>query len=203
MENETFRTRVLNLISRSRKALRLYSNAGRNNTGHNYASAQYTSSPSSSGSRVNDTSREYTELQTKPWRDITSDLLNDLSLAMQKDFSVKMLCAEIYNVRDKYNSLWRSLEAELHVKQKELIRVSEAGDFIKAATLSTNLILIRSRFQASQAAYHELEELIKKSRLSSQPIELSSQDVVEERQVSLITELPETSAKVIPLRKIL
>lgn len=163
-------------------------------------------------------------MQATQWRDITADLLKDLSSAAQKNQSVKNLSAEIFTIRDKFNSIWRSVEAEMHLKHKELISLSESGDFVKAAIVSSGLVSAKARYQASQAAHHELEELIKSSHYASEPIVLTHKDVLEEQAPyspdDAADEKPQKSvanlsrnsfavrsgskpAKVIPIRKVL
>jgi hypothetical protein len=189
MENETFRSRVANLVARSRKALRLYSNAGRGGS--------------------------YGDTQTAQWRDITSDLLRDLTSAVQKNQSVKNLSAAIFSIRDKFNSIWRAAESEMHVKHKELLNSLEQSDYVKSALLSGGLVSLKARFQASQAAHHELEELIKSSHYAHDPIELTDPMEIEitesesDEQKSVANSrsnsfsLKSKAAKVIPIRKVL
>lgn len=178
MENETFRSRVANLVARSRKALRLYSHAPAVYGSSAYGSSAY-------GNRNNskaDNSNAFNDAQTSQWKDITADLLKDLSTAVQKNQSVKNLSATIFSIRDKFNSTWRAVESEMHLKHKELVAAAESGDFIKAATIGTNLVSLKARFQASQAAHHELEELIKSCHYAHDPIELTNPMALESRE---------------------
>lgn len=197
MDNETFRSRVLNLISRSRKALRLYSNAGRSLGGVSRPAMHWPQFKA-------EASKVYTEYQTTQWRDITADLLQDLNAAIQSKPSVKDLSAAVYTMRDKFNSIWRALEAEIHQKQKELIQASQNSDFVKAAIVSNELVSSKAKFQAAQAAHHELDELIKRTKYSHNPIVLTDSQMLEmnfDEQTPADDE--SRTAKVIPIRKIL
>ena len=90
MDNATFKSKVTALVARSRKALRLYSNAGR---GFNDRSRH----------KADASLQIHKDSQTKQWRDVTSDLLNELTSALQSHISVKDLSAAIYVARDKFN----------------------------------------------------------------------------------------------------
>ncbi|MCO6429701.1 MAG: hypothetical protein J5J00_02490 [Deltaproteobacteria bacterium] len=195
MDNETFRSRVVNLLNRSRKALRLYSSVGRSGsrfTGERFAS---------------EGGVDLSESHTKEWRNITSELLKDLSSAIERGASQKQLVSDMYFLRDKYNSHWRSLESEMHFKQRELIGSAENGDFVRAALVANDLVLMKARMQAAQAAHHELQEVITRSKVTQPTIELAPDDMLSaaDEQPAMgkdrAIEIP--IAKVIPLRKLL
>lgn len=181
MNSETFRSRVFNLIARSRKALRLYSNVGRFQS---------------------DAGNEFTERQTREWKHVTADLLKELTTALEDSKTGRDLVTSLFSIRDRFNVQWRSVESDLNPKQKELIYASENGDFVKAALLSSELLLLKARMQAAQAAHHELDDVIRKSKVTQSAdmkaaIQLDSEDIVEEKPAMQV------AAKVIPIRKIL
>ena len=185
MENETLRSRVALLVQKSRKALRLYSSMGRLNGGD---------------------SNEYAELQVAPWREVNADLLRELSAAFDNPNS-RALTGAILALRDRFYGDWRRVESELRLKQQELVSAAEQGDFIKAAHLSRDLVVCKAREQAAQAAHHELQDVVKRSRLTQPTIELSSDRAIEPGQsetaeIDLFAGQPiRVGAKVIPLRK--
>lgn len=196
MDGETFRSRVVNLVSRSRKALRLYSNVGRFH---------------------GDSSHEYAGSQTEEWKSVTADLLRDLNTALELSRSVRELSQHIHTIRDRFNSQWRALEAEINPKHRDLIMSAEGGDFVKSSLLSAELVRLKARMQAAQAAHHELHDVLRRSKINRSTIELtgeltgspalhdrSSADSVVRESTQIGIEEPQiTSAKVIPIRKIL
>jgi hypothetical protein len=174
MENPTFRSRLAELMQKSRKALRLYTSMGRLQT-----------SPTA----------EFNEMQAEQWKEVNADLLRQISHALETPNS-RLLANDIFALRDRFHSTWRNSEAEVHLKQKELLSCAEHGDFIKVAVLARELVLLKAREQASQAAHHELHEVLSRSRVAAPTIELSTEAVVEEEQ------LPRQIARVIPLRAV-
>ncbi|MCB0337179.1 MAG: hypothetical protein KDD62_12765 [Bdellovibrionales bacterium] len=167
---ETFHSRLHLLIQKCRKALRLYTTMGKSDLARQ---------------------DEYQELQVLEWRELNQDLLKHLVHAVEHP-SPKAMIAGVQSLRDRFYSEWRTVEAELHTNHKGLIAAAENGDFIKAALLSKSLVSQKARMQASQAAHHELQELLQNSKLSfqSMPLEQDEAPVVEP-----------VMAKVIPLRK--
>ena len=157
MENLTLRARIQQLAQKSRKALRLYTSMVR------------------TGSRSGDLS----EIQISEWRDVNADLLKQLSFIMDSSSS-KKLVAGVFAVRDRFYSEWRTAEADLHNGHKALIHAAEKGDFVKSASLARQLVSIKSRVEAAQAAHQELQDMIDQCRLTPIMIELSDEHVIEE-----------------------
>ncbi len=146
---------------------------------------------------------ELTDMQASEWRGINSDLVKRLTVYVEAS-SPKKLVTDVIGLRDQLHADYRSAEAELHVLQRELISASENGDFIKAAVVSRDLVVLKARVQATQAAYHELDVVLKRSKVNAPPIELSHDTVIEEELDICALEQQATSpqlAKVIPLRK--
>ena len=157
MESESFRSRVLALIQKSRRALRLYSSAG-----------------STSFVRMEGASTELSNAQVGEWREINSLLLRRLTEAADSP-NTKKLIYDVFALRNDFQTLWRSSESELVVSQRDLIACAERGDFIKASSLATVLVSLKARVQAGQAAHHELDMLIKKSKVVRPAAELSEE----------------------------
>ncbi len=189
MDNQTFRSRVEGLIIKSRKALRLYSTSHRSSgdyRGENHA-----------------------EAQVKEWRGATSLLLKGLSEAL-KTQPAKNMVQEVFRLRELFHNEWRCAETDMRTRQKELLSAAEAGDFIRCATNSIDLIALKARTQATQAAHHEIEELLRRSKVVS-PIELSNDHMLAEAARAVGAQLSTSNgapvehaprmAKIIPLRK--
>lgn len=181
MENLTFRSRLLKLVQKSRKAVRLYSSMERG---------------------VGDAASDFREIQAEEWRVVTSELLRDLTSAMENP-NTRRLVSDIYAMRDRYYSDWRLAESDLTVGQRDLISASEHGDFTKAATLSTKLVRLKARVQACQAAHHEVNDVLSKSKVVEPAIELEADAMLEmEHHAAPISPAAfSTVAKVIPLRQ--
>ena len=185
MENQTFRSRLAKLLQRSRKALRLYSSIGNNNEG---------------------VQAELSDLQIHEWRKVNSDLLKQLSIMLEESNS-KILQAAVFALRDQFYRTWRRAEREMKIKQKDLTFCVEKGDFIKSALLGRDLVMLKARFQASQAAHHELQTVISQCKIAKTTIELRPERAVTEELLEPISERlddldPESiPANVVPLRR--
>ena len=162
--SETLYTKTVNLLQKSRKALRLYKSL-------NYSK--------------NDKLAELKEKQAEEWRNLNAGLLEKLSEILSSPKQTE-ITNELGKLKENYYSEWRAVEADLHRLQRDLISASERGDFIKSASTSSELVALKAKMQATQAAYHELEEL-----LTGKQIVVNDQPMPE--QASKL-------AKVIPLR---
>ncbi len=170
MESESFRSRLLALIQKSRRALRLYNNSG-----------------SQSIVRLEGTSAELSAAQVAEWREINSLLLRKLTESADSP-STKKLVYDVFALRNEFQSLWRGSESELVQQQRELIASAERGDFIKASGLAANLVSLKARVQAGQAAHHELDLLIKRSRVVRPAAELSEEGATVLSTIELLDE---------------
>ncbi|NMC64308.1 MAG: hypothetical protein GYA55_14180 [SAR324 cluster bacterium] len=182
MDSMTFRSRLVQLMQRSRKALRLYSNVER---------------------FPNEVTSELSEVQVAEWRRVNSELLRELNLALEHP-SQKRVVGEVFGIRDQFYGEWKLAEADMHRKQRQLVECSENADFIKASLLSKELVTLKARAQACQAAHHEINQLLLKSHVAAPSTEKEPQ----------MEELPEPTlkqpehkaeiriAKVIPLRNL-
>jgi hypothetical protein len=150
------------------------------------------------------------------WRDINSTLLRKLSEAIDSP-NTKKLIYDVFGLRNEFQSVWRASESELVQLQQELIRCAERGDFVRAATLSIQLITLKARVQAAQAAHHELDLLIRRSKVVRPHGEASDDaatvastltllDQVEDRESAAVSLRPQRIAvgagKIIPLKRV-
>jgi len=182
MESMPFRSRLVQLMQRSRKALRLYSSVER---------------------LPGDNTSELAELQVSEWRRVNSELLKELNLAISHP-NQKRMVSEVFGIRDQFYGEWKLAEAEMHQKQQLLLEASENGDFVRASVLARDLVTLKSRTQACQAAHHEVQEVIKKGRVSQPRVSDKEElDLPEKEPTAEIrpTRQEIRVAKVIPLRK--
>ncbi|RMG44019.1 MAG: hypothetical protein D6719_02550 [Candidatus Dadabacteria bacterium] len=175
MNSETFRSRVSALIKKSRKALRLYSSMGRLQS-HEHS--------------------ELSEMQIREWQEVNSELSEQLSSALESRYT-RRLASNVFLLRDRFYSRWRETEAEAHLKQRELISASEKGEFIKATLLGRELVVLKARKQACQAAHNELQELIERSKLTPPQVQHQEDSGKQQKDKGK----PVKSAVVIPLRR--
>ncbi|NDC36648.1 MAG: hypothetical protein EBZ48_01200 [Proteobacteria bacterium] len=148
MDGDTLRSRVAQLVQRTRKAVRLYSSAER----------------LTGGERSGGEQAQFTALQLEQWQQINTELQRQLAAAIDHP-NQKMLAGEVVIVRDRFYHEWRNVEAEVHVKQAELLSAAEKSDFVRCAVLGKALVVLKAREQAAQAAHHELQELVDKTRV--------------------------------------
>ena len=196
MESESFVSRVMALIQKSRRALRLYSTAG-----------------NGSFTRTEGSVSDLPAVQVAQWREVNGLLLRKLTEAAESAHTKKIIY-DVFALRSEFQTLWRTTEAELVQSQKELIASSESGDFIRAATLATSLVSLKARLQAGQAAHHELDILIKRSKVVRPAAELSEESatvlstlellddqVVQEPEKPVPVRMVAGVGKVIPLKR--
>ena len=170
MESESFRSRVVGLIQKSRRALRLY-----------------THSNGQSLARVEGMTADLSAAQVSEWREINGLLLKRLSESADTP-STKKLVYDVFALRNEFQTLWRTSEGELVQLQRELVAAAERGDFIKATGLSSSLVSLKARVQAGQAAHHELDLLIKRSRVVRPAAELSEEGATVLSTIELLDE---------------
>lgn len=186
MDSESFVSRVMTLIQKSRRALRLYSTAG-----------------GSSYGRVDGAIGELPAVQVAEWREVNGLLLRKLTEAAEAA-NTKKIIYDVFALRNEFQTLWRTTESELVQAQKELIASAESGDFIRAATLATNLVSLKARLQAGQAAHHELDLLIKRSKVVRPAAELTEESATVLSTLELLDEqvIKDPAPKPEPLRAV-
>jgi hypothetical protein len=133
------------------------------------------------------TSTELSNAQVAEWREINSLLLRKLTESADSP-STKKLVYDVFALRSEFQSLWRTSESEMVQLQRELIASAERGDFIKASGLAVNLVSLKARVQAGQAAHHELDLLIKRSRVVRPAAELSEEGATVLSTIELLDE---------------
>lgn len=140
MEEQTFRSRLVELLSKSRKANRLYGGVSRSSRGS-----------------------EFAESQASEWQTVNNDLTNQLSGVLDKDNS-KTLPSDVLNILNTFTSQIDTTEAEISSKKARLIAIAEAGDFVQSSILSRELVTLRARSQALQAACSEIKSILKRNK---------------------------------------
>ncbi len=137
--------------------------------------------------RVEGASPELSAVQVSEWREVNSLLLRKLTSAVESP-STKKVVHDIFAIRNEFQALWRTSESELVIQQRELVAAAERGDFIKASTLANSLVSLKARVQAGQAAHHELDLLIKRSRVVRPAAELSEESATVLSTIELLDE---------------
>ncbi|MCB0318567.1 MAG: hypothetical protein KDD56_07405 [Bdellovibrionales bacterium] len=172
MDRDTFRSRVVKLIQKSKKALRLYTSMSRLNTGE---------------------ASELADKQLDEWKSVNQILIRTLTENLER-LGNKELTERVFYLRNYFYSNWRAAEAEMKSKLDSLSSAASNEDFIKCAGLSRDLAVLKSKTQASQAACHELQTIIDQNKLSTPVIDQDKMPELEEDSVA-----EPMMAKVIPL----
>ncbi len=141
MEGDTLRSKISQLLQRTRKAVRLYGSVDRSG------------SSGQSGLTVQ---------QLEVWQAINSQLQREL-IAVLENPNYKILPSNLRSIRDRYFNDWRTAQTEVRSGQKELVTAAERGDFVRTAVLSQKLIQFKAREQACHAVVHELEQVVDKN----------------------------------------
>lgn len=136
----------------------------------------------------------HSEQQIAIWREVNVALLDTLLEVLEKD-NREAIVTDIYRIHDRYSQSWRRFQSELHTRQGALISAAENGDFNKCALLSKELILLKARVQATEAAHCELKQLVDRGN-SRRPVNERREDAISEDDSPLLQQ-----AKVIPLRR--
>lgn len=139
MDGETFRSRLLTLLQRSRQAHRLYSSMERGQRGD---------------------AAELSEMQASAWREVNAELVQHLSSMLDAPHT-RHLLSNVRRLRDRFFADLREVESQLNEQHRELVRCAERGDFIRTAVLSRTLVSSKARAQANNAAFTELEEALR------------------------------------------
>lgn len=146
MENQTVRERLAALRQKSRKALSLYKKAFR-----------------SSDSIIN----KLSEAQLHEWKNINLELFEKLTQCLEQG-NAKSAVARAMALRDGLHTVWRDNESLRHRRQLQLGALVANSEFVKAALLSSELVAIKAREQASKAAYEEIQIALGKSKANQE-----------------------------------
>lgn len=171
MDEGTFKSRLVDLLKKSRKAIRLYEGMGRSGSGLQSVLA---------------------DAQAAEWRNLNSELMQDLVTALDEP-SQKRLAIDVFAIRERFSSIWHKSESELLRKQTDLLSAAKNGDFVRSTLLSNELAVLKARVQAAQAVHHELSDVIKRSKVS-----IPEDDLIPE--IAPVVELPQL-AQIIPLKR--
>lgn len=178
MNDETFRSRLLLLLQKSRKAVRLYSNVSKQD------------------STINQDSQS--EDHMRQWRDVNSDLSNNLKSLLEEG-NGRALTAGAFALRDRFQREFRLTESDLHLQQCELVAAAERSDFLKVVSMARKLVGLKARVQALQAVHHELQTILDKCNVSQSAVKLlETADGVKPVESRLDSE--NMRARIIPLR---
>ncbi len=137
--------------------------------------------------RVEGASPELSAAQVAEWREVNSLLLRKLTNAVESP-STKKVVHDIFAIRNDFQVMWRASESELVTQQRELVAAAERGDFIKASGVAVSLVSLKARVQAGQAAHHELDLLIKRSRVVRPAAELNEESATVLSTIELLDE---------------
>jgi hypothetical protein len=137
--------------------------------------------------RVEGATAELAAAQVAEWRETNGLLLKKLTDAADSP-NTKKLVYDVFALRNEFQTLWRGAESELVQMQRELIATAERGDFIKASGLAITLVSLKARVQAGQAVHHELDLLIKRSRVVRPAAELSEDGATVLSTIALLDE---------------
>jgi len=181
MNEDTFRSKLVKLVQKSRKALHLYTSIagteGRNNG-------------------------EYSELQLREWKSTNTELLRQLTSILDNSIPRK-LNADVALLQESFYREWRATETRMHKQQLELIAASEASDFVKAALLAEGLVSLKAKLHATHAAQHEIKVILEGSGFKITPDKQKSSTVERNPQI----DRPDLDGplampgKVIPMRR--
>jgi len=151
MEEQTFRSRLVELLKKSRKASRLYSGVGRTRRGSAFA-----------------------EVQAAEWLSVNNALVVQLSEALEDPSSTRLTASSLTLLS---NLLTQSqlCSDELANKKQRLVSIAESGDFVQTALLSKELVATKARLQALQAAYAEVKGVVKRARTVMDSVELNGE----------------------------
>jgi hypothetical protein len=181
MDSETFRSKLHKLAQKSRKALHLYASIGGSGDRH---------------------TAQLSDLQLQEWKLVNQELAKRISELLENS-APRSLIAEVFLLRDRFYLLYRESERDTHLKQKSLMNSATNGDFLRAALLSRELVILKARLEAANAAHQELKLLLVGCKLDKPPSSTAEPILVQTSEVKEEAQMPvdQSVGKVIPLRK--
>jgi hypothetical protein len=125
---------------------------------------------------ANQEGAEYTELQAEEWKSVNAELLRQLGACLDQP-NPRNILPGVMALNDRFRNNMRLLQTEVAELAQALLQAAVGHDFVKAAVASRKLVILRSRFQATQAAQNELEQTLRKAKVIDDraPIELSNE----------------------------
>ena len=145
MSDETFKSKLSKLIQKSRKALRIYSQA--TTPGKHRAST-----------------KPYADQQIAIWYKINEELLEFL-VEITRNAHLRKVANESLAYAKLCQRKVITEQQTLHEKHQQLVSYSESGNFINSAKLSSELIQLKASVQARSAVLAELEDLLSYANL--------------------------------------
>ncbi|MCB0310603.1 MAG: hypothetical protein KDD42_05180 [Bdellovibrionales bacterium] len=183
MSNNTLRVRLAQLRQRSLKAISLYNKMIRDSSS---ADSQFST------------------LQMKEWHQINEELLNRLEECIA-DANLKRAIQGAFTLRDDFHSQWRSAQSEIHRLHSQVEAALQSEDYVRCGVLSGQLVALRAREQASQAAYNEIQSVLSRSKQIPQPAatvaSLANLESSNDQNKFDAEKLAEDAYNVIPLRR--
>lgn len=144
MSSDSFRHKVADLTRKSRKAVKLYSNVAKK--------------PSKCSEEwVKDT---LGDIQIDEWRKTNAELHRELCRILEIG-SQRTLVASVFELRDSFYNNWRKRETDSRTLQRDLITCIESNQYSKVVSLGYKLSGLNAQIQALQAAYQELQSILK------------------------------------------
>lgn len=186
MTSDTLRTRLSQLLTKSRKAAYLYQHTARESQGpsglgsggadtgeapvaysrsqkvspvtHQRSSARAHSHRSHSNTEESIVAPEkkFSHLQVVVWQHVNENLSRSLRSVLQNKVQ-RHLSQGALALRDELYESWRRAETELHREKSKLERAVAEEQYVRSTILAEKLIALKARFQATKAAYSEYE----------------------------------------------
>lgn len=144
MTSDSFRHKVADLTRKSRKAVKLYSNVAK---------------------KPSKCSEEWVkdalgDIQIDEWKKINADLHRELCRILEFG-SQRTLVASVFELRDVFYNNFRKRETDSRTLQRDLISCVESSQYSKVVALGYKLSALNAEIQALQAAYQELQNILK------------------------------------------
>lgn len=181
MTSDTLRTRLSQLLTKSRKAAYLYQHTARESQGLTGAVPSGVESGDVSGAYLRNQKptpvthqrgaarshshveaaavapeKRFSHLQVVVWQHVNENLSRSLRSLLQKKVQ-RCLSQGALDLRDELYESWRRAETELHREKLKLERAIAEEQYVRSAILAERLITLKARFQATKAAYSEYE----------------------------------------------
>ena len=145
MSDETFKSKLSKLIQKSRKALRIYSQA---TTPANHRAS----------------TKPFADQQIAVWYNVNEELLEFL-VEITRNAHLRKVANESLGYAKHCQQKLIEEQEQLDEKHQQLVRFSQSGDFINSAKLSSQLIHLKASVQARGAVLAELEDLLSYANL--------------------------------------
>lgn len=176
MSDETFKSKLSKLIQKSRKAIRIYSQASTPGT-------------------LRSSTKPFADQQIAVWYQINEELLEFL-VEITRNAHLRKVANESFSYAKRCQEKVREERQQLESKHQQLVRYSESGDFINSAKLSSELIHLKACVQARGAVLTELEDLLSYANLKL-PVTHGAPEEQSELSVKTSKIIPFSSKKIV------